>query len=330
MNRLFFALVIVIGFLPSDGAIAQQQEVSSGVFRPGERWPDQHGEHINAHGGGLLYHEGRYYWYGEKRGQRQSQGVNVYSSEDLYHWTFESLALSPADDQESDIAWGCIMERPKVIYNAQTGQFVMWFHLELRGQGYEAARAAVAVSDTPAGPFEFVDSFRPNGHMSRDMTLFVDDDGAAYHIYAADDNFELRIARLTDDFLKPTPQDSLMFRLHREAPAVFKYGGKYYLFTSACTGWEPNRAALHVADDLFGPWTSLGDPMRGPEAAITFDAQSTYVLPVFGKKDAFIFMANRWKPRDLIDSRYIWLPIRLDEEVPYVQWEDEWSISDRW
>ena len=32
---------------------------------PGQEWPDRKGEHINAHGGGLLFHEGKYYWYGE-------------------------------------------------------------------------------------------------------------------------------------------------------------------------------------------------------------------------------------------------------------------------
>ena len=25
---------------------------------PGQEWPDRKGEHINAHGGGLLFHEG--------------------------------------------------------------------------------------------------------------------------------------------------------------------------------------------------------------------------------------------------------------------------------
>lgn len=129
--------------------------------------------------------------------------------------------------------------------------------------------AAVAVSDSPAGPFKLVDSFRPNGHMSRDMGLFVDDDDVAYHIYSSDENYELRLAKLTPDYLAPTTADKLLFRNHREAPALFKYNKKYYLFTSGCTGWAPNKAELHVADDLFGPWTSLGDPMRGPDAHIT-------------------------------------------------------------
>ena len=28
----------------------------------GEIWLDDQGVHINAHGGGMLYHEGTYYW----------------------------------------------------------------------------------------------------------------------------------------------------------------------------------------------------------------------------------------------------------------------------
>ena len=35
------------------------------AITPGEVWPDDKGEHINAHGGNVMYHEGTYYWYGE-------------------------------------------------------------------------------------------------------------------------------------------------------------------------------------------------------------------------------------------------------------------------
>ena len=310
--------------------VYQKEDASSQdaqTFTPGARWNDQHGEHINAHGGGIIYHEGTYYWYGEKRGGKTSLGVNVYSSKDLYNWTFEKLAFAPADDPNSDITWGCIMERPKVIYNEKTKKFVLWFHLELKGQGYAAARAAVAVSDTPTGPFTFVHSFRPNGNMSRDMGLFVDDDGQAYHIYSSDENYALRLVRLSEDYLHTTKEDKLLFRNHREAPALFKHANKYYLFTSGCTGWAPNRAELHVADNLFGPWKSLGDPMLGPQAQLTFDGQSTYVLPIEGKKDTFIFMADRWKPNQLLDSRYIWLPVDLQDGKVSVSWKDEWDLS---
>ncbi len=298
-----------------------------GSFKPGEIWKDQSGNLINAHGGGVLYQNGKYYWYGEKRGGTTSQGVNVYSSNDLYNWKFEGLALTPSVDSTSDIAWGCIMERPKVIYHEQLKKYVMWFHLELKGQGYAAARAAVAISESPIGPFQFVHSFRPNTNMSRDMGLFVDTDGKAYQIYSSDENYALRMVQLTDDYLHVTAKDSLLFRNHREAPALFKHRDKYYLITSGCTGWAPNRAEIHVADDLFGPWKSLGDPMKGPNSALTFGGQSTYVLPIAGKKDSFIFMADRWNPKDLKDSRYIWLPIDLENGKVQINWKDQWDLD---
>ena len=57
-------------------------------FRPGERWPDDQGVHINAHGGGILDFEGRYYWFGEHKvageiGNTAQVGVHCYSSPDL-------------------------------------------------------------------------------------------------------------------------------------------------------------------------------------------------------------------------------------------------------
>ncbi|PUV21789.1 beta-glucanase [Sphingobacterium athyrii] len=296
-------------------------------FRPGATWKDQSGDVINAHGGGILYQNGRYYWYGEKRGGSTSQGVNVYSSDDLYNWRFERLALTPSADSTSDIAWGCIIERPKVIYHHKLKKYVMWFHLELKGQGYVAARAAVAVSDSPVGPFHFVHSFRPNNNMSRDMGLFVDTDGKAYQVYSSDENYALRMVQLTDDYLHVTSKDSLLFRNHREAPALFKYRNNYYLVTSGCTGWAPNRAELHGATNLFGPWKSLGDPMVGANSAFTFGGQSTFILPVAGKKDAFIFMADRWNPRNLTDSRYIWLPIDLVNDKTQINWRDKWDLT---
>ena len=296
---------------------------------PAQPWLAINGEHINAHGGGIIYFNDAYYWFGEKRGKSASEGVNVYSSTDLVNWKAEGLALATiTDDPTNDIARGCIIERPKVIYNSKTKQFVMWFHLELRGQGYNAARAGVAVSDNVIGPYHFLKSFRPNGNMSRDMTLFVDENGEAYQIYSSNDNYDLRIVRLSDDYLSPTTQDSLLFSKHREAPALFKVKGNYYLITSGCTGWAPNKASVHVAKSLFGPWRYLGDPMSGPDSEITFGAQSTFVFQI-PEKNKWIFMADKWNPRNLTDSRYVWLPIDIDRNGDIlIQWKEKWSPAE--
>lgn len=328
MNRNIFSFLLAFALLNYfEIDLFAQDKIKDHEFVPGARWLDTDGHHINAHGGGIVLVEDTYYWYGERRGDKTtSAGVGVYSSKDLHNWKNEGIALSPVKDDKSDLRKGCIIERPKVIYNKKTKKFVMWFHLELKGQGYAAARAGVAVADRAIGPFKYVESFRPNGNMSRDMGLFVDEDETAYHIYSSDENYALRIAKLTADYLKPTKTDSLLFRNHREAPAIFKYNKKYYLITSGCTGWAPNQASMHEATNIFGPWKLIGDPLKGPGAKSTFGGQSTFVLPVQDKKNAFIFMADIWKPKNLQDSRYIWLPIKLASEKPIIEWVDKWGL----
>ena len=106
-------------------------------------------------------------------------GVSCYSSKDLLNWKFEGVALKAiTDDPNSDIHPTQVLERPKVVYNKKTKKFVMWMHID--SPDYSKAEAGVAIADSPTGPFKYLDGFRPNGTMSRDQTVFVDDDGTAY------------------------------------------------------------------------------------------------------------------------------------------------------
>ena len=64
-----------------------------------------------------------------------------------------------------------VLERPKVLHNLETGNFVMWMHID--GSDYTWARLGVAVSVTgPLGPFDFMRSFRPHEEESRDFTVW--------------------------------------------------------------------------------------------------------------------------------------------------------------
>jgi hypothetical protein len=71
----------------------------------------------------------------------------------------------------------------------------------------------------------------------------------------------------------------------------------------------------------------MGNPTVGPGSDKTFNSQSTYVLPVAGRRGAFIFMADRWNPDNLEDSRYIWLPISIHADKLEIQWHDQWDLS---
>ena len=356
----------------------QQEELKE--IRSGELWPDNTGVHVNAHGGGILYHDGTYYWYGENKSDSTSAamvGIMCYSSENLTDWKNEGAVLPvEMNDTTSDIIQGCIMERPKVIYNEKTGKFVMWFHLEHNGKGYAAARSAVAVADNPTGPFKYLRSGRINpgklpfdmteeqravldtldaekykewwtpvwydaiakglfvkrdlegGQMARDMQLFVDDDGKGYHIYSSEDNLTLHIAELSDDYLSHTGKYVRLAPAgHNEAPAIFKKDGTYWMITSGCTGWDPNEARMFSASSIWGPWTKHPNPCVGKDAEITFHGQSTFVLPVHGKKDAFMFMADIWRPKHPSDARYIWLPIQFRDGKPVIEWRDAWTLA---
>lgn len=304
------------------------------AFHPGAVWEDSKGDAINAHGGGFLFDQGTYYWFGEfkvagKAGNVAHVGISCYSSSDLYHWTNRGIALPISSDPSSDIAEGSIMERPKVLYNANTKKYVLWFHLELNGQGYSAARVGVAVSDSPVGPYKYLRSFRPDGAMSRDMMLFQDDDGKGYLITSSEENNTMHVSELSEDYLGTTGKPTRIFiNQTLEAPAIFKYEGHYYFVGSHCTGWAPNPAVSAVADAIRGPWKVLGNPARGPGAEITFGSQSTYVLPVAGMRDAFIFMADRWNPDNAIDGRYVWLPIRFEREGFVIPWMPSWNLKE--
>lgn len=303
---------------------------------------------IQAHGGGILYDEksGKYYWYGEAREpsrvpenlQRYASwgwriGTACYSSEDLYNWRYESLALEMiAGDAlsypQSDIRVGEVLERPKVIYNKKTDKYVMWMHIDNGSYGY--SRAGVAVSDSPTGPFEYLGSFRPGDKMSRDMTVFVDDDETAYLYFSTDENATLSCVRLSEDYLS-CEGDAIccICRRWREAPAVFKYKDTYYMITSGCTGWAPNAADYATAPSPLGPWTQKGNPCVGEGADITFGAQSAWVLPVDAEKGKFIFMGDIWRPADHRESGYIWLPIQINTDGSLrIEWVDEWSLKD--
>lgn len=315
---------------------AQQSEKQ---IKPGEIWKDSDENPINAHGGGILFDKGTYYWYGEyKKGttykvpyidswecyRLPAQGISCYSSKDLKNWKFEGLVLKAEhEDSQHDLHSSKVIERPKVLYNEHINKYVMWLHVD--SEDYSYARAGVAISDNVTGPFQYIGSTRPNGNMSRDMTLFKDDDGKAYHIYSSENNATMHISLLSEDYLSTSGKEIRIFEgKYREAPAIVKFNKKYYLFTSNCTGWDPNEAMYAVADSILGKWEIIGNPCTGRNANKTFHSQSTFILPV-GQN--FIFMADRWNKKDLEKSRYVWLPLQFKGDKPELHWMNKWNIN---
>ncbi|HMP76108.1 MAG TPA: glycoside hydrolase family 43 protein [Kiritimatiellia bacterium] len=362
--------------------------MSAAVFRPGQPWLDTSGAPINAHGGGILFHAGRYYWHGQHmvdgpEGNRAQVGVHCYSSADLLHWRDEGIALAVDDDPDSELARGCVLERPKVLRSRTTGRFVMWFHLEWRNavHDYSTARSAIAVAEHPAGPFRFLRSMRPHagrwpanvepaqrdpasiaatrvaagpphngenavtptlnvlgrdleeGQQARDMTVFVDDDGVAYHVHASEHNSTLHLGELAPDLEAHTGRYVRAFPARwMEAPALFRANGHCFLLASGCTGWAPNAARSARAPHPLGPWTELGNPCAGVNpynglgSELTWGMQSTFIFQPVDRPGFFIAMFDLWTPDHPDQALHAWLPIDVAGDRYTIPWRDEWKL----
>ncbi|MFF5138733.1 RICIN domain-containing protein [Streptomyces sp. NPDC013157] len=313
----------VIGALAAAGpAAAASQTVTNGT-----RFTDTSGNVVHAHGGGVVQVGSYYYWFGEDRNSDNTfKSVDAYRSTDLKTWEFRNHVLTQSSASELGTAY---IERPKVIYNASTGKFVMWMHKE-NGVDYSQARAAVAVSDTVDGTYTYQGSFQPLGqYMSRDLTTFVDTDGTAYMVSASNENADLHIYKLTADY---TGIDSLVANpwagASREAPALFKRNGVYFMLTSAATGWSPNQQKYATATSLAGPWTSwtnVGD-------STAYGSQTAYVLPISGTSGtSYLYMGDRWGNSfggTVNDSRYVWLPLTFPTDTSMsMSWYPEISVD---
>ncbi len=337
--KLFKKLFTLVFILASLATNAQSNNPS---FKPGKQWLDTEGMPIEAHGGGILLVSDTYYWYGENHalGEGNKTGINCYSSTNLYNWKNEGIVL-PKESLPIQFQDSGVCERPKVLYNSKTKKFIMWFHLD--ANQYTVAMAGVAVADSANGKFTFLGYKRPvqydygykkeqrvpgtNSHEKewgntfRDMALFLDDDGRAYIIYSSEELATLYCVRLNDEFtdiempaIKGKTWQRIVENKFREAPAPFKHNGKYYIISSGTSGWDPNQSEIAVADHIFGPWKTIGNPCMGAESETTFRSQSTFILPVPGKaKGSFIYMGDRWIGSQLEKSTYVWLPFVMND-----------------
>lgn len=289
---------------------------------------DSDGNVIHAHGGCMLRWDGWFYWFGENRvGDIR---VSCYRSRDLLAWEFRGNVLtlrSPRAEHyvrtelmmekavmtkdHRQVLAGCNLERPKVVFCKHTGKFVMWMHYE-NGVDYSEAKCAVAVCDTIDGEYTYLGAFSPLGNMSRDCTLFVDEDDTAYFISAGRGNADTVIYRLTEDYLAIDEQVRVLWPgQYREAAAVFKRNGKYYMLTSGCTGWKPNQGKYATAEKLDGRWT----PLRNFGDDTTYHSQPAYVLPVAGSTETvYLYIGDRWNSDNYADSTYVFLPLVFDAE----------------
>ncbi len=324
------------------------EDVSKHSIINGTMFRDTEDNVMHTHGGSLLKTGDYFYWYGEHRYRDfKSKGISCYRSRDLVTWEYRGDILSDTSDPELSPSY---MERPKVIYNAHTKRYVMWFHWE-NGRHYGEARAAVASGDAPDEPFTYHGSFRPlaetgfddpgdpeanedgsptrPGYMSRDCTLFKDDDGTAYFISAWNENASLNLYLLSPDYMHIEKVAAALYAgQKREAPCLFKRDGLYYLITSGCTGWNPNQAKWACSKNIEHGWSQLKN--LGDET--TYRSQPAFVYPVKGSETtSVLYTGDRWGPAfgaSVAESQYVWLPLKFKSDGSVsMEWYDTVKID---
>ncbi|KAL4916565.1 glycosyl hydrolase [Aspergillus aurantiobrunneus] len=287
---------------------------------PGATWTGTNtGEHVQAHGAGIIEENGIYYLIGEEKTEGTLfQAVNCYSSTNLVEWSFEGQLLTRTEEA-GDLGPNRIVERPKVIKNDNTGQYVMWLHID--SENYADARVGVATGDSVCGAYQYRESFRPLGFQSRDIGLFKDEGGSAY-LLTEDREYGTRIIKLTDDYLD-VEDVTFGWEYFAESPSLVKRGDTYFIFGSHLTGWSPNDNIYSTATSLSGPWSDWTE--FAPVGTNTYTSQVNYVLPL--GTDKAIYMGDRWVSSNLAASTYVWLPLDFHGTTVSLDWYDSWTVD---
>ena len=332
----------------------------------GKRIQAHGGSVMYADGVYYWYGENKEYTTGD--GKCWHWGVRCYASEDLYNWEDKGLIIEPdLENEESGLHPTSMMDRPHIIYNKSTKKYVCWMKIMKRnGEQTETVMTADSILgpytvvredlkplNMSAGDFDL--AVAPDGKayyyfervhsetICADLTADYTDVTGYYSTH----------------FPHVAPPHV------REATAHFVRNGKHYLLTSGTTGYLPNPSEAAIADTWHGPYTVLGNPHPQDESHTSYHSQISSVFKVEGKKDLYIAVADRWVPdhmdlkyeeyaaefermfapgfsgivkfdekfgndmeRNTSIADYVWLPIRFDGEMPYIDWHDEWKIED--
>lgn len=290
---------------------------------------DDRGRVAQLHGIGVQRFGDRWYAYGEvKYDGNLFQGVACYSTADFIDWRDEGLAL-PVGETGSVTGPGRIIERPKVLRCPSTGKYVMYLHVDGEND-YTYAHIGTAVADGPTGPYEFLNAMQFRGYESRDIGVFQDEDGAGY-ILSEDRPHGTHIYRLSDDYLS-IAEDVVCLRgtnywAGYESPIMVKRDGTYYWFGSQLTGWDCNDNMVAAATDIAGPWSDW-QPFT-PAGSRTYDSQCDVIVPLDGPDQwhatRFLYIGDRWNPRNLGNSELVTLPIDIGDGKARLSWHDSWD-----
>lgn len=186
----------------------------------------------------LMKHDGKYYIYcttenGEKLESPSAfntdkdgkDGFYVYQSEDLIRWENKGLCLSKSDTVGEKWFWA-----PEVSY--YNGKFYMVYSAE--------EHLAIAVSDSPAGPFKQYSDGWLRDEPAIDGHLLFDNSGIYLYYVRLGSGNRIFVAKMSEDLKRIEHEyEDVLIKTEEpwekvdkdvaEGPFVIKHNGLYYL-----------------------------------------------------------------------------------------------------
>ena len=318
MKSILIAIFLLSNFI----SVAQKQKTYNAIYS-GIPWLDDKGNTVSAHGANIIKHKDRYYLFGERQSDTSNAftGFSCYSSTDLYNWKFETIALPVQDSGK--LGPNRRGERPKVMKCPDTGEYIMYMHVD--NLAHTDQFVGYATSNNITGPYTYRGPLFFNGALipKWDMGAFQDNDGSGYVLLHGGD-----IYKLSDDYKSISERVCKAFQNGFESPAIFRKDSMYYFLGSNLTSWERNDNYYFTATSLKGPWTNRG--LFCPEGTLTWNSQTTFVLPIEGSKETtYMYMGDRWSfPKQTSAATYVWQPLTISgTTISIPKYIDAWQIN---
>ena len=190
-------------------------------------------------------------------------GICIYRSIDLENWEFVSRWYPMDKDSGKHI----IVQKPRVVYNANTGKYVMWYLNKGPNAGDDPVKAVT--SDTPIGPWSEPQSptileGMKQSDLSHDFQIQVDPDtGYAWmvqamngiHLYKLD--YEMTGIAEDHSFKMVSDEDNPTGTAISGGIAIVTHNDKWYIIgTPLCGNCVRPKYKYFMADEPEGPWYS--------------------------------------------------------------------------
>jgi hypothetical protein len=319
LARALNLLVVIAWTACGSSASGPPADASSGpvvgTIYSGVPWIDTSGNLVNAHGVGFIQVADTYYMVGEQRsgandtysgspinGEDTFTGVSMYSTKDFMRWTFVGTVVRPIPG--TVVAPPYYGERPKILYNASTGNYVIYIKMltytgnPLVYTGYYA----VLTSSTISGPYTYNRTL--NAASAQDFQVFQDTDGTQYLAEAG-----ATLYQFAPDGLSLVSSVATGIQTG-EGVSLYEAAGTYFWQSSQGSYWHANDNSYSTATSLTGPWELEGN--FAPSGTDTWQSQDTAVVPITGKSGTtYVYVGDRWVNGDLPASTLVVQPLAV-------------------